>query len=105
MAPDADRCDPCITGTTELRAEHFRPADLAEIRHAETVLAAGLAEITRDAIGTAGQRPAPVELARLHAALARLGTAITQTRTLLALVERRARRRAGRRNRSRGWSA
>jgi hypothetical protein len=106
MAPESERCDPCSVNVPALRVEHFRPTDLSEIRFAGSVLAAGLAEITRYRISDSAQwsGTAPEELARVHAALDRLATAMAETRTLLALVERRARRRAGRRAR-RGWSA
>ena len=87
----------------QLRADHFTPVDVFEISTAGGVLAATIAEVAHHQISEPGYWDCygspPDELGRLHDALEQMQHAIHEARRQLSVVERRARRRASRRNR------
>ncbi len=108
LAPDVEQCTACQPTTAArrsgpavlLRAEHFASDDLFGISTAGSVFAEAIADIAHHFIGDPGcwdcYGSPPDELARLRDALDRMQTAIRETRADLAVIERRARRKAAR---------
>jgi hypothetical protein len=90
-----------MTTKPTLRAEDFTTTDLDDISLAGNGVAGVIADIAHHQIGEAGcwdtYGDGADELDRLRWVLTELATAIGESRRALALVERRARRRAARR--------
>ncbi|GAA0742448.1 hypothetical protein Drose_32320 [Dactylosporangium roseum] len=88
------------TAPDALPAEAFGEIELNGIYEAGCVFAAALHDINHHHIGEPGSwdlwGSGPDELARLHAALDQMATAIKASRALLTSVERRVRRADGR---------
>ena len=104
LAPDADLCAPCAPprlGRVDPRAEDFTGTDITELEFAGSIFAEAVEDVAHHGIGDPGYwdcyGSGPDELARLRDALDRMQDAIRRTRKAVAVIERRARRRATRR--------
>jgi len=99
MPPNVERCPRCTELANTLTADAFGEIDLNGIYEAGCTFAAALHEISHHHIGEPGSwdlwGSGPDELARLHAALDQMASAIKASRALLTAVEKRVRRTAG----------
>ncbi len=99
LPPEQDRCGDCVKHA-QLRglADHFDRNDLGEVAFAGCVFAAAVADIAHHEIGDPGSwdcyGTVPDEIDRLRRAMSRMQDAIGRTRAELAVIERRARRKA-----------
>ena len=114
LAPESDRCDSCGSGSGSTRteavpvADDFTDTDLSDLRLAGCAFARAIADVNHHDIGDPGvwdlYGDGPDEVARLRHALDLMQDAIWEARRQLAMLERRARRRAARRLRDTGRS-
>ncbi len=115
LAPGTDRCDSCGSGFGSTRtqavlvADDFTDTDLSDLWLTGCAFARAIADVNHHEIGDPGvwdlYGDGPDEVARLRHALDLMQDAIWEARRQLAMLERRARRRAARRLRDTGRSA